>query len=133
MEVCVEKNWLMDYQILRLVSGCQRLIKAEFGDKPSLSNPRLREELADYAGRTRQRRLQQIYAELRLALIDLEGEDELGLHEETAATEADRPRRMYRGRPVAVDEAPLPDSGASERPESSDKVLMYRGRPVGQT
>lgn len=123
MALSVEKNWLMDCRILRLVNQCRRLIQSEFGVKPPLYEENLREMLAFYAGRSRQQGLQVYYAELRLALIELEGPD---IEETDVAAQPAASKRMYRGQPLA---APVRDSaepGAAER----QRTLIYRGRVV---
>lgn len=114
-------EWLMHYQILRLVNQCRRLIASEFGKKLHLNDDHLREQLAGYVGHSRSIGLQRVYAELRLALIDLEGPDELITPEEPAPTQA---RRMYRGQPVYVDEKPVSSDKADK---ARAKQIVYRG------
>lgn len=122
MVLSVEKTWLMDYGMLRLVNCCRRLILAEFDTKPALHDEKLRDILAHYAGRTRQRSLQEAYAELRLALLELEGDDP------PVQVEAEYPSntRLYRGQPVLTPE--LEVEGSPE--PSSGKTVIYRGRVV---
>ena len=116
----------MHYQILRLVNQCRRLIASEFGKKLHLNDPDLRLQLAGYVGHSRSIGLQRVYAELRLALIELEGPDELL----TAQPEvSERPQRMYRGRPVAAPAAaPAPERRTESTRSSSTRV--YRGQSV---
>ena len=85
-----DHRWLMQYNIVNLVNQCRRLIRAEFDDSLSLTDPRLREKLAHYAGRTRSQGLQRLYGEIRLALIQLEGEDTLVTPEPFVDTGANR-------------------------------------------
>ena len=120
-----DHRWLMQYNIVNLVNQCRRLIRAEFDDSLSLTDPRLREKLANYAGRTRSQGLQRLYGEIRLALIQLEGEDTL------VTPEAATPIRRYRGQPIdAGNQATQTDTG--DKPHRGAKTLMYRGRAVAQ-
>lgn len=116
MSLTVEKTWLMDYGILRRVNQCRRLMQVEFGVKPALHDPQLPDMLAHYAGRTRQKALQECYAELRSLVMHLDGEPQ----ERAEASEA-KPRRMYRGRPLADD---LGGGTAS----AGSRTVIYRGR-----
>jgi len=131
-EVKPDHNWLMRYDILRQVNQCRRLIQAEFGEKPLLDDPQLRNRLADYAGHSRSQALQRCYAEMRLLLIELEGQDLMP----PPIEREDLPVRMYRGRPVLVDtpQAKTPGpSGAAElttAPVTSGKTITYRGRTM---
>ncbi|MDF1780525.1 MAG: hypothetical protein P1U67_04460 [Alcanivoracaceae bacterium] len=139
----LDKNWLMQYDILRLVKQCQRLIQAEFGEKPALTDSNLRNLLADFAGRSRSRSLQHLYGEIRLALIVLEGEDDLITDTPLEASETHQekkspPQRMYRGQPVA---APAEQFGTQTvqkiTPSHADldatprsKTITYRGKTL---
>lgn len=110
MGVSVEKTWLMDYGVLRLVNQCRRLILAEFGFKPALANKQLRHQLAHYVGKSRQRRLQECYAELRLALDALEGPDPLP--------------------ESSPEETPTGDTAGERASAVTAKTVIYRGRVV---
>lgn len=122
-------NWLMHYPTLRQVNHCRRQIQAEFGVRLHLNDPDLRHTLAYYAGQSRYRRLQESYAELRLALIDLEGPDEPSNGPNTEAEQ--RPRRMYRGRPVAEPEADSGSANSGGSPETEpSRTIVYRGRTL---
>lgn len=121
-----DHRWLMQYNIVNLVNQCRRLIRAEFDANLSLTDQALRQKLAHYAGRTRSQGLQRLYGEIRLALIELEGPDQLITPEEPL------PVRFYRGQPVDAGE-----QRKTSRPETSaqknSKPLMYRGRAVAQS
>ncbi|EKF74441.1 hypothetical protein A11A3_08470 [Alcanivorax hongdengensis A-11-3] len=120
METEINHRWLMQYQIVNLVNQCRRLIRAEFDDRLSLTDPQLRQKLAHYAGITRSHGLQRLYGEIQLELIKLEGPDVL-VHEESPPGEV---ARMYRGQPV---------DAANSRGETAPRQRgsrMYRGRPV---
>ena len=139
----LDKNWLMQYDILRLVKQCQRLIQAEFGEKPALTDSNLRNLLADFAGRSRSRSLQHLYGEIRLALIVLEGEDKLITDVLVDASDTSEEKklpqqRMYRGQPVAT---PVKQFGEEKvrRVVSSEtdldatprsKTITYRGKTL---
>ncbi len=122
-------NWLMHYPTLRRVNQCRRQIQAEFGVRVHLSDPALRDTLAHYAGHSRSRRLQEAYAELRLALIELEGPDEPAGEDDRQ--DQQKPRRMYRGRPVPE---PDTDTEASEEGRGGEssraRTIVYRGRTL---
>ena len=120
-------HWLMQYGILRLVKQCQRLIQAEFGVRPALSDPDLRNQLADYAGRSRSRSLQALYGEVRLALIELEGPDRLlTLPPETP----ERAQRMYRGQPLETSAPVTSAKTDTPRPVTATKTIIYRGKTL---
>ncbi len=127
-------NWLMHYPTLRQVNHCRRQIQAEFGVRLHLNDPDLRNTLAHYAGHSRSRRVQESYAELRMALIELEGPDEPSANPEPG--EDQRPKRMYRGRPVAEPEPDneavgQSDNGSAEATEAGRaRTIMYRGRTL---
>jgi len=116
----------MQYNIVNLVNQCRRLIRAEFDANLSLTDPELRHRLAHYAGRTRSQGMQRLYGEIRLALIELEGPDEL------VTPPAPLPVRFYRGQAVDNHEQQGPDSSASKHLKKTGKTLMYRGRVVAQ-
>ena len=128
------KNWLMHYPTLRRVNHCRRLIQAEFGVRLQLSDPALRSTLAHYAGHSRSRHLQEVYAELRMALIELEGPDEAC--EEEELVEPHRPRRMYRGRPLPeteLDESARQESDDDPSQDAGDQpatTIIYRGQTL---
>jgi hypothetical protein len=127
-------NWLMHYPTLRRVNHCRRLIQAEFGVRAHLSDPELRDTLAHYAGHSRSRRLQEVYAELRMALIELEGPDELSAEQQ--AQEQQRPQRMYRGRPLPEPETDAhreeedPPTAPQDAGSASARTIVYRGQTV---
>jgi hypothetical protein len=126
MEAVSDSNWLMQYRILRLVNQCRRLIQSEFGEKLHLTDDTLREMLAQFAGRSRNQALQRVYAELRLALIDLEGPDEL-----VSAPAAPAGQRRYRGQVIPdAPKAPTPEPAASsvESAARTGVTLVYRGQ-----
>lgn len=132
----VTADWLLNYQILRLVNQCRRLIANEFGKKLHLDDVDLREQLAAYAGNSRSSTLQRVYAELRLALIELEGPDPQP-EEIPEKKDSGKPRRMYRGRPVAEPASAMEAPEKAEpleddNPGASDKkrVVIYRGRKM---
>lgn len=129
MSTATDHRWLMQYNIVNLVNQCRRLIRAEFDANLSLTDPELRHKLAHYAGRTRSQGLQRLYGEIRLALIELEGPDELVTPEESL------PVRFYRGQPVDMGErrkAASDSQNTSKAEAKSNKPLMYRGRVVAQ-
>lgn len=126
MEAVSDSNWLMQYRILRLVNQCRRLIQSEFGEKLHLTDDALREILAQFAGRSRNQALQRVYAELRLALIDLEGQDEL-----LSAPAAPTGQRRYRGQ--VIPDAPKahtaePVASGADTAVRTGVTLVYRGQ-----
>ena len=74
MDATPNHRWLMQYNIVNLVNQCRRLIRAEFDESLSLTDPALRQKLAHYAGHTRSQGMQRLYGEIRLALLELEGD-----------------------------------------------------------
>lgn len=114
-----DHRWLMQYHIVNLVNQCRRLIKAEFDQALSLSDPQLREKLAHYAGHSRSQGLQRLYGEVRLALIKLEGQDPMPKPEKTRSANG---TRIYRGQPVSAHAATTPHERTSK--------IMYRGRTL---
>ncbi len=96
MDATPNHRWLMQYNIVNLVNQCRRLIRAEFDESLSLTDPALRQKLAHYAGHTRSQGMQRLYGEIRLALLELEGEDPplSPFPPPTGAV------RLYRGQPV---------------------------------
>ena len=126
MSSTTDHRWLMQYNIVNLVNQCRRLIRAEFDANLSLTDPELRHRLAHYAGRTRSQGMQRLYGEIRLALIELEGPDEL-------ITPQDQlPVRFYRGQVVEVNEHDKKDNKEGKNTAKTRKPLMYRGRVVAQ-
>ena len=123
MESTPDHRWLMQYNIVNLVNQCRRLIRAEFDESLSLTDPQLRFKLAHFAGHTRSQGLQRLYGEIRLALLRLEGPDPKPEQASTAAV------RRYRGQV-----SPSPDTSAhtatSSRPPQ--KAVIYRGRTIAQ-
>lgn len=127
MDAAPDHRWLMQYSIVNLVNQCRRLIRAEFDDSLSLTDPALRQKLAHYAGHTRSQGLQRLYGEIRLALLELEGEDAPPAPPNSPTV------RLYRGQPVDIsaDEKMTRDQPRS--PHKQRKGLMYRGRKVAQS
>ncbi len=121
-----DHRWLMQYNIVNLVNQCRRLIRAEFDANLSLTDPELRHKLAHYAGRTRSQGMQRLYGEIRLALIELEGPDELITPEPTL------PVRFYRGQPVEMNDERKNRKESTRNEPGTGKTLMYRGRAVVQ-
>lgn len=132
MDTAKDTNWLMQYRLLRLVNQCRRLIQSEFGVKLHLTDNDLRERLAELAGRSRAQSLQRVYAELRLALIDFEGPDNL------LVTPPPTPQqKRYRGQLMhdgIEEEDGLPRMATEEPPPmaAADKrhTRVYRGRVI---
>ncbi|MTT52259.1 hypothetical protein F1529_07160 [Alcanivorax sp. VBW004] len=125
MESTPDHRWLMQYNIVNLVNQCRRLIRAEFDENLSLTDPQLRFKLAHFAGRTCSQGLQRLYGEIRLALLKLEGAD----------PEPQQPPapvvRRYRGQ--AISPAPEePPRQTATRSRSTQKAVIYRGRTVAQ-
>jgi hypothetical protein len=119
MALSVEKNWLMDYGILRLVNQCRRHIVSEFGVKPALYDESLREMLSHYARRSRNPSLKECWGRLQQSLNERE--------RPSTAVEPEPqlpPARMYRGRPLP--EPVATESGARDK----RPVVIYRGRAV---
>ncbi|MFP1684117.1 hypothetical protein ACLD0W_16510 [Alloalcanivorax sp. C16-1] len=117
----INAHWLMHYRVVTLVNQCRRLIRDEFGVKLALTDPRLREALNDYAGRSGS-------AELRRLIKQIDEEADEAMPESEAAPPAERPptRRMYRGQPLPD---PPAEPGASED-SGPEKTIIYRGRRV---
>ena len=126
------QSWLMNYEILRLVNQCRRLMDAEFGEKPLLSDRAIWQSLGELAGRSRSRGTQRVYAELRLALLKADDIDWPASHD-PANDEPVPSQRMYRGRPVSK---PAPAADAGEvlpqpvRAGSTRKTITYRGQTI---
>ena len=127
MSSTTDHRWLMQYNIVNLVNQCRRLIRAEFDANLSLTDPELRHRLAHYAGRTRSQGMQRLYGEIRLALIELEGPDEL------ITPEPQLPVRFYRGQAVDINEHRKSENQQSKNKSKNGKPLMYRGRVVAQS
>ncbi|MEQ3637810.1 hypothetical protein [Alcanivorax sp.] len=124
MESTPDHRWLMQYNIVNLVNQCRRLIRAEFDESLSLTDPQLRFKLAHFAGHTRSQGLQRLYGEIRLALLKLEGADS-----EPPQPPAP-PARRYRGQSISP--APENPRQMSARSRSAQKAVIYRGRTVAQ-
>ena len=130
MSTSATQTWLMNYEILRLVNQLRRLVNAEFGEKPLLSDPAIWTELANLAGSSRSKGTQRIYAELRLALMQADDIDHPANDVPAELQTAAPAQRMYRGRPVA---APEPSEQAVQPPAASSgsgKTITYRGQTV---
>lgn len=123
MESTPDHRWLMQYNIVNLVNQCRRLIRAEFDESLSLTDPQLRIKLAHFAGLTRSQGLQRLYGEIRLALLNLEGADPEPEPAPTAAV------RRYRGQ---VSPSPDTTTQAPTRPRPTRKAVIYRGRTIAQ-
>lgn len=131
MSTSATQTWLMNYEILRLVNQLRRLVNAEFGDKPLLSDPQIWRTLADYAGSSRSPGTQRVYAELRLALIRADDIDHPSAEMPQALQPAASSQRMYRGRPVDAPEKTAPvDESAPEPAAGSGKTITYRGQTM---
>ncbi len=124
MESTPDHRWLMQYNIVNLVNQCRRLIRAEFDENLSLTDPQLRFKLAHFAGHTRSQGLQRLYGEIRLALLNLEGADPEPQHPPAPAV------RRYRGQTIN----PTSETArqTSTRSRSAHKAVIYRGRTVAQ-
>ena len=125
MDATTDHRWLMQYHIVNLVNQCRRLIRAEFDESLSLTDPALRQKLAHYAGRTRSQGMQRLYGEIRLALLELEGEDPPQVPANSSAV------RLYRGQPVH-DRNPENKKNKTPPVQRQRKELTYRGRKVVQ-
>ncbi len=125
MDATTDHRWLMQYNIVNLVNQCRRLIRAEFDESLSLTDPALRHKLAHYAGLTRSQGMQRLYGEIRLALLELEGEDP------PLTPSANGAVRLYRGQPVETrnTQNTKDETGSIQRQR---KGLMYRGHKVAQ-
>lgn len=121
MESTPDHRWLMQYNIVNLVNQCRRLIRAEFDESLSLTDPQLRFKLAHFAGHTRSQGLQRLYGEIRLALLNLEGADPEPEPAPTAAV------RRYRGQV-----SPSPDTTTQAPTRPTRKAVIYRGRTIAQ-
>jgi hypothetical protein len=124
MESTPDHRWLMQYNIVNLVNQCRRLIRAEFDENLSLTDPQLRFRLAHFAGHTRSQGLQRLYGEIRLALLKLEGADPEPQQPPAPAV------RRYRGQ--AISPASETARQTPTRSRSTQKAVIYRGRTVAQ-
>ncbi|BAP13290.1 MAG: hypothetical protein AOY29_05145 [Alcanivorax borkumensis] len=124
MESTLDHRWLMQYNIVNLVNQCRRLIRAEFDENLSLTDPELRIKLAHFAGYTRSQGLQRLYGEVRLALLNLEGADP------RPQRSAHPSARLYRGQKVISPRSG--NSAAKTHPRPEQKAIMYRGRTTAQ-
>ena len=116
----MDKSWLLTPKVVNLVNQMRRQISAEFGDSLSLTDDDIRSRLADYASRTRNPGLKKSWHVLKEEL----GEADLSAPK--PETQAPRPRRMYRGRPIYTEEP----GDASEDAQEHRPQQMYRGQPV---
>ena len=130
MSAEITQSWLLNYEILRLVNQCRRLVDAEFGQKPLLSDQHIFHALGDLAGRSRSRGTQRVYAELRLALLKADDVDWPASHD-PAEEPAKGNQRMYRGRPVNKPEAATDDTDGAHAPAKGPvKTITYRGQTI---
>ncbi|MCU5785483.1 hypothetical protein [Alloalcanivorax marinus] len=118
----INAHWLMHYRVVTLVNQCRRLIRDEFGVKLTLTDPRLREALSEYAGRSGSTELKRLIRQIDEEAGDAMPEDEPG----HGSTEQRPARRMYRGQPLPD---PPADAGASSE-SGPEKTIIYRGRRV---
>ena len=125
MDATTDHRWLMQYNIVNLVNQCRRLIRAEFDESLSLTDPARRQKLAHYAGHTRSQGMQRLYGEIRLALLELEGEDP------PLPPPAKGSVRLYRGQPVESRNTQN-EKDESRSVQRQRKGLMYRGHKVAQ-
>ncbi|MCH2558032.1 MAG: hypothetical protein MK005_12105 [Alcanivorax sp.] len=119
----INAHWLMHYRVVTLVNQCRRLIRDEFGVKLALTDPRLREALNEYAGRSGS-------TELKRLIKQIDEEADEAMPEDEAAhrpTEPRPARRMYRGQPLPD---PPADAGVSSPDSGPEKTIIYRGRRV---
>ena len=115
----INAHWLMHYRVVTLVNQCRRLIRDEFGDRLSLTDPNLREALGDYAERSAAGELKRLMARIK---------EEVGEQEVTPEPPPQPARRMYRGQPLPEPQAPA--SAQSEAAATRHKPVIYRGRRV---
>lgn len=120
-----ERSWLLNPGLLKLVHQCRRLIQSEFGVKLHLTEDRLEYRLAEYASKSRSSHLLRTWETLKPQIPNLEiempeAEETAGRDSGTAA--ANKPKRMYRGQPVADDEAPNASAKRQKR--------VYRGQVI---
>ncbi|TGN38308.1 hypothetical protein [Marinobacter confluentis] len=122
-----ERSWLLNPGLLKLVHQCRRLIQSEFGVKLHLTEDHLERRLAEFAGKTRSSHLMKTWETLAPQIPHLE----MPRAEETGSDGSNqgRPRRMYRGQPVADPEPPTPVSDGESAP-TRRKTIIYRGQVV---
>lgn len=131
MSTSATQTWLMNYEILRLVNQLRRLVNAEFGDKPLLSDPDIWAQLANYAGSSRSPGTQRVYAELRLALLKADDIDHPTAELPESLQQSAPSQRMYRGRPVDAPQRSADDEGESQAAASGGgKTITYRGQTM---
>jgi hypothetical protein len=118
-----ERSWLLNPGPLKLFNQCRRLIQSEFGVKLRTTDNELEHRLAEYAGKTRSSQLAKIWAALKPQIPTLEMS---AAEDAEDRGPADRPKRMYRGQPIADDVAP----GGNDADQR--KKLIYRGQVVEQ-
>lgn len=124
-----ERSWLLNPGLLKLVHQCRRLIQSEFGVKLHLTEDHLERRLAEYVGKTRSSHLVRTWETLAPQIPNLE-------MPAAGETESDdkgqrRPKRMYRGQPVA-DPEPSADVSAGEQTPARKQTMIYRGQLVQQ-
>ena len=119
-----ERSWLLNPGLLKLVHQCRRLIQSEFGVKLHLTEDRLEYRLAEYASKTRSSHLLRTWEALRPQIPNLELE--MPAAEETTGSEGEKPKRMYRGQPIADEKRPGDEAPAQR------KKIIYRGQVVEQ-
>lgn len=115
----IERNWLFDPSLLKLVHQCRRLIQSEFGVKLHLNEADLAQNLANYAGKSRSKNLVYTWQALKQRVPELNEETE----EERVAP------RMYRGQPIAESRQVKGSSEGESCPPQ--KKVIYRGQVVG--
>ena len=115
----IERNWLFDPSLLKLVHQCRRLIQSEFGVKLHLNEADLAQNLANYAGKSRSKNLVYTWQALKQRVPELNEETE----EERVAP------RMYRGQPIAAGRQEK--SSVEGEPCPRQKKVIYRGQVVG--
>ena len=115
----IERNWLFDPSLLKLVHQCRRLIQSEFGVKLHLNEADLAQNLANYAGKSRSKNLVYTWQALKQRVPELNEETE----EESVTP------RMYRGQPIADDRQEK--SSVQGEPCPRQKKVIYRGQVVG--
>ncbi|MDV2078762.1 hypothetical protein [Marinobacter xestospongiae] len=115
-----EQNWLLDPGRLKLVHQCRRLIHSEFGVKLHLTEDRLPQQLADFAGRTRSTQLVRTWDSLKHQIPGFDPE----------YPEGDRSRR-YRGQRLADDIERSDRERVGVAAEPPRNKVIYRGQVVG--
>jgi len=122
--IASERSWLLNPGLLKLVHQCRRLIQSEFGVKLHLTEDKLEYRLAEYASKTRSSHLMRTWETLKPQIPNLELE--MPPAEDAAGSEGKKPKRMYRGQPIADEQSPG-DEAMTQR-----KKIIYRGQVVEQ-